>query len=331
MNSTEILDIDTLVFHPGPKLGSRRHGCAAVMLSSQRLLVIGGLGIQNKQDRQDRRASESLEYLKTTEELEYDCRVPLPPFSNRKKRTLSTIGFKPGPELRERRSFSTATLVKDGQLLVSGGEDATKQLSTTEVLDVASWVFWPGPTLDQPLASMTAVLAPSFPPVVAQSPTSLPGEGGANRSKRIGTLGSGFNIPSPSKLGATMEVVHESIVINDSFGISNLIAEYGSDEELVIGNEELIMETPPTFILSPEENLQKSKNFPADSSAIDRKKGPASRLTIFSPQTQRSSIFEPVKMLQGSNEGSGIQNLLPLDETESARPAPTDGIAELLY
>jgi hypothetical protein len=320
------------------------------MLSSQKLLVIGGLGVQDRQDRQDRRASEEqdqvnenpkqkqrrasecLEYLKTTEELEYDCRVPLPPFKNRRKGTLSTLGFKPGPELRERRAFCTATLVKDGQLLVSGGEDATKQLSTTEVLDVALWVFWPGPTLNEPLASMTAVLAPSFPPV-AQSPTSLPREGGANRSMRIATLGSGFNIPSPSKLGATVGGVQESIARNDSFGIANLIAEYGSDEELIIGDE-LIMETPPTFILSPEESLQKSNGFQADSNAINRKKAPASRLTIFSPQTQRSSIFEPVKMLQGSDEGSSIQKLLPLQEADTAsgaRLAPTDGIAELLY
>lgn len=42
LNTTEVLNLSTMSFTPGPSMQSKRGGCAIVPLDSQRFLVIGG-------------------------------------------------------------------------------------------------------------------------------------------------------------------------------------------------------------------------------------------------------------------------------------------------
>jgi hypothetical protein len=140
LDSTEILDVATMVFSPGPNLESARYGCCCVLLPIHRpprcladplpvcgggsslaegyqLLVCGG--------------SDGATVLSSTEILD-----------------LSTMTFSSGPCMGSGpRVFAAAAPIDEGRILVLGGSDDDCQLETTEVLDVAAMTFSPGPKM----------------------------------------------------------------------------------------------------------------------------------------------------------------------------------------
>jgi hypothetical protein len=111
LDTTEILDVRTMAFAPGPSMASVRDGCAAVPVDARHVLIIGG---------QD--SSETT--LATTELLD-----------------VATMAFAPGPPMQTGRYMCAATLdtaeEESPRILVMGGEDGDRAvLSTTEVLVV---------------------------------------------------------------------------------------------------------------------------------------------------------------------------------------------------
>jgi len=327
LNSTEILDIDTLMFRAGPKLAARRHGCAAVMLSSQRLLVIGG--------------SAGREFLNTTEELQHDCRLPLPHF---KPSSKSGPTFAEGPRLISKRSFCSATLVRDGQLLVAGGDDGTKRLHSTEVFKVLNGIgFEPGPDLDGPRVSMTAVLVPTFPPRAhpACGSTHVTKLGSLNMSSR-GSPSSKLDaiMGSAGRLGKVRESTHSerSESLDDSFGIFDLLAETTSHAALkspnlpvfsadVSGQPSMPSQFAGSgpFVLSPEADMG-SEQHGGQSKPVSK----ANRLSIFTPQTCRLSIFQE-SQLESNKYEDLLQHSVSKEANALAVGTSRDSdIAELL-
>ena len=76
-----------------------------------------------------------------------------------------TRAFVDGPEMKADRSCPAAVLLKNGKVLVAGGDDVTfarifgfKVVSTTELYDPTSNSFAAGPTMIEPLHCSTAVL-----------------------------------------------------------------------------------------------------------------------------------------------------------------------------
>jgi hypothetical protein len=129
LSTTEILDVRTMAFAPGPTMGSARWECAAVAVDAQHVLIIGG------EDSTDT-------VLATTELLD-----------------VATMAFSAGPDMRTARQGSVAVRLdaagEQPRILVVGGkcmmtDDAslgsddssrlegeyTEYLSTTEVLAV---------------------------------------------------------------------------------------------------------------------------------------------------------------------------------------------------
>eukprot|EP00628_Pelagophyceae_sp_CCMP2097_P034198 CAMPEP_0184284062 /NCGR_PEP_ID=MMETSP0977-20130417/65985_1 /TAXON_ID=483370 /ORGANISM="non described non described, Strain CCMP2097" /LENGTH=546 /DNA_ID=CAMNT_0026590073 /DNA_START=1 /DNA_END=1642 /DNA_ORIENTATION=+ len=103
-DTTEILDIRTMAFTPGPQMGSARSYCAAVPVDTHHVLVVGGL-------------ISATTKLATTELLD-----------------VATMEFAPGPAMSSARSGVAAVRLdaaRDARILVLGGS-----LSSTEVLAV---------------------------------------------------------------------------------------------------------------------------------------------------------------------------------------------------
>lgn len=119
--TTEVLDFRDLMrmsFRPGPRLASQRRECAAVMLDSRRLLVLGGY--------------DGSHFLNTTEILD-----------------VETNKFIAGPRLLSRRASPAVAILKTGHLVVIGGKNASGCLNTSELLDPRSspMAFMAGPSL----------------------------------------------------------------------------------------------------------------------------------------------------------------------------------------
>lgn len=105
--TTEVLDfrdLRRLAFAPGPRLGSQRRECAAVMLDAHRLLVVGGY--------------DGTHFLSTTEIL-----------------NVHTNKFVPGPRMNVRRAAPAVALLRSGLVMVLGGKNASGCLDSCEVLD----------------------------------------------------------------------------------------------------------------------------------------------------------------------------------------------------
>jgi hypothetical protein len=118
LRTTEILDVATMTFAPGPDMLSRRTGCSAVVLieNPRRALIVGG--------RDDERMTSN-----TTEVL-----------------YLDTMAFSPGPTMRAARFGCAAVVLGGGDsrrrcFVVGGYDDHSKEVNTTEVLDLETMEF----------------------------------------------------------------------------------------------------------------------------------------------------------------------------------------------
>lgn len=118
--TTEVLNLDTMVFSKGPAMHSIRSNHAAIRLDANRILVVGGHTTQN--------------CLNTTEILHVD-----------------TMRFELGPNLLEARENCSLIALDTHRVLVAGGHGAYElhqgYLSTTEILELDSMQFIPGPTM----------------------------------------------------------------------------------------------------------------------------------------------------------------------------------------
>ncbi|CAJ1333331.1 unnamed protein product, partial [Effrenium voratum] len=122
-DSTELLDLSSMVFSAGPRMGTRRNFCATALLQpggpAQKglLLVLGG--------------SDGSSSLDSTEVLD-----------------VAKMTFMPGPGMGTWRSGCAASVLGlDSSLLVVGGFDGSNHLDSTEVLDVKHMSFAAGPRL----------------------------------------------------------------------------------------------------------------------------------------------------------------------------------------
>jgi hypothetical protein len=134
LDTTLLLDAQTMAFTDGPNLLAKRRGCAAVLIDADRLLVVGGCsGIGRG-------------WLNTTEILH-----------------LSTRTVTPGPTMQSARSNCAAVALDARRILVVGGFDGRSYLSTTEILsldtilDVRTMAFAPGPFMGSARAYLAAV------------------------------------------------------------------------------------------------------------------------------------------------------------------------------
>jgi hypothetical protein len=119
LDTTEILDLETMRFSAGPRMFSKRLHCAAVVLDVGRILVAGG-------------RNNSRNYLRTTEILD-----------------IASMTFRAGPEmLSERSGCSAVAFVNPRSALIVGGQGSDNLiLNTTEVLDIDTMAFSRGPTM----------------------------------------------------------------------------------------------------------------------------------------------------------------------------------------
>jgi hypothetical protein len=128
LNSTEILDLETMRFSAGPMMLSKRSYCTAVALDARRILVAGGI--------------DAYDIHRTTEILD-----------------VATMTFAPGPDmLSGRRGCSTVALENPHRALVVGGCDDDNVKKTTEVLDLDMMTFSHGPTMCTARYGSAAVL-----------------------------------------------------------------------------------------------------------------------------------------------------------------------------
>jgi hypothetical protein len=120
LDTTEILDLETMRFSAGPRMLSRRTDCAAVALDgARRILVAGG-------------RDENGNTLRATEILD-----------------VAAMTFAPGPDmLSERYGCSAVALENPRRALIVGGRSSGVNLNTTEVLDLDTMpAFSRGPTM----------------------------------------------------------------------------------------------------------------------------------------------------------------------------------------
>merc|ERR1719440_669232 len=101
-----------MTFRAGPSMGTQRSQCAAIMLDSGRMIVVGGY--------------DGAQYLDSTEVL-----------------NLNTYQFAPGPKLNARRAAHAVCLLLNRYLIVIGGKNAKGCMDSTEILDLykAPWSF----------------------------------------------------------------------------------------------------------------------------------------------------------------------------------------------
>ena len=132
LDTTEILDLGTMLFSAGPRMLSKRCCCTAVALDAGRVLVAGGLGENHARHR-------------TTEILD-----------------VATMTFAPGPDMLSQRYGCSAVALLEGnprRVLVVGGCGPDRvYLNTTEVLDLDTMEFSPGPTMRMGRYACAAVL-----------------------------------------------------------------------------------------------------------------------------------------------------------------------------
>lgn len=130
--TTEVLDFRDLrraAFARGPRLNSQRRECAAIMLDSNRLLVVGGY--------------DGSHFLNTTEILD-----------------LKANQFAAGPRMNIRRAAPAIAMMKTGHVLVVGGKNAFGCLESTEVLDPSATAmsFAHGPSMRMQRAGPTVAM-----------------------------------------------------------------------------------------------------------------------------------------------------------------------------
>jgi len=117
LRTTELLDIATMAFSPGPDMLHRREACCAALLGGRRVLVLGG--------------SDGGSRLASTEILD-----------------LETMEFSAGPQMLAARSGATIVALDARRLLIVGGADSNRKLlRSTEVLDVETMIFSQGPPM----------------------------------------------------------------------------------------------------------------------------------------------------------------------------------------
>jgi hypothetical protein len=119
LNTTEILDLETMRFSAGPRMRSKRVYCTAVALDARRVLVAGGL--------------DEIGYSHSTTEI----------------LDVATMTFAPGPEMLSERCGCSAVALENPRraLIVGGRGSGMLSVNTTEVLDLDTMKFSPGPTM----------------------------------------------------------------------------------------------------------------------------------------------------------------------------------------
>ena len=122
--TTQVLDLDDMVFTEGPPMLSVRIGCAAIAIDAHRVLVVGGNACVLKWDV----AGVS---FNTTEILD-----------------LEKLTFTAGPNMHLGRAYCAVVALDARRILVVGGGDVDDDsMETTEVLDLGTMVFTQGPNL----------------------------------------------------------------------------------------------------------------------------------------------------------------------------------------
>jgi len=180
--STELYDLKTQTFAPGPTMGSKRWGCAAVVLEDGQVLVVGG--------------NNGTSPLSSTEVL-----------------NPATVTWSPGPNMDAGRCGCAALPLRHGRTLVLGGargSNARFSLASTEIVDLNTGTTAPGPEMSCPRYSFSAVLLPDDRVFVI---------GGSNSTSRslltteVLDLHSGTSSPGPEMLtarrGAAVAVLPE--------------------------------------------------------------------------------------------------------------------------
>jgi hypothetical protein len=103
LTTTEVLDVRTMAFAPGPSMGSTRSFCAVVPVDAQHVLVVGGEDSENTP-------------LATTELLD-----------------VATMEFSPGPAMPNSRTGIAALRLgaaeAEPRILVLGGRKSTMVLA----------------------------------------------------------------------------------------------------------------------------------------------------------------------------------------------------------
>jgi hypothetical protein len=133
-------------FEPGPAMGTRRYGCAAVALygggeGRRGVLVVGGWdGSSN---------------LSSTEVLDVDSGL--------------WTTWSAGSAMASRRQTCAAAVLENGRVVVVGGSNSGGRLSTTEVLDAAGSAWSPGPQLASRRSKCAAVALAGNRPAIESS------------------------------------------------------------------------------------------------------------------------------------------------------------------
>jgi len=125
--STELLDLDTQIFSPGPLLESSRGYLDAVLEVGQ-VVVVGG----------------------------YTCNEDISPTTEVLNPGSNT--WSPGPNLVSGRCGYAAVSLSNARILIIGGKNNMTFLSTTEIIDLASGTSEPGPEMSCPRFSSSAVM-----------------------------------------------------------------------------------------------------------------------------------------------------------------------------
>jgi len=136
LDTTEVLNLSTNEFSPGPRLTTRRAAHSVSLLGSRYLLVLGG--------------KNSSGCMETTEVLDL-YRAPWT--------------FVRSPNMRRKRAGSTVAMLDSSRLVVFGGHDDERTHDTTEILhivDTASdppgMVFTLGPYVATPRSYAASVM-----------------------------------------------------------------------------------------------------------------------------------------------------------------------------
>merc|ERR1719454_2480712 len=128
LDTTEVMNLSTYQFSPGPRLNARRAAHAVALLLNRYLLVLGGKNARGCMD-----STEILDLYRA-------------PWS-----------FARGPSMRRKRGGSTVAPLDQHRLVVIGGHDDEKTHDTTEILhivdsqtDPPGMVFTLGPFVATP-------------------------------------------------------------------------------------------------------------------------------------------------------------------------------------